>query len=263
MPICTLTPRQGWHLAAGSTGCTRQEIHLPRIPPANRLIATLPSKDRQRFVDDCDLVALVFGEILSRPGERIRHVYFPMASVISLVTPKGDRATLEVGLIGNEGMLGSSLMLGVDASPLHALVQAAGPSLRISAARFQLQFEQSAALKQRLNRYLHVQMTQLAQLALCTRFHVVEARLARWLLMTQDRTRSDQFHATHELVASLLGVRRVGVTKAASSLQENKLISYRRGHVSVLDRVGLEAAACVCYEADKAAYAQVLGSWHY
>jgi CRP-like cAMP-binding protein len=226
---------------------------------ANRLLAALPRKDRQQFLAGCEPVELVFAEVLADPGKRIRHVVFPTEGFISLTTSLDDRATLEVGLIGDEGMLGATLILGVDSSPLHALVQGEGSALRMDAARFRQELERSPALQRQLKRYLYVFLSQLAQTAACTRFHVVETRLARWLLMTQDRAHSSQFHVTHEFLAYMLGVRRVGVTKAATSLQNRRLISYTRGNITVLDRKGLVAAACSCYEADKANYYQIMG----
>jgi CRP-like cAMP-binding protein len=207
---------------------------------------------------NCESVDLVFADVLCLPGDRIHHVYFPTESFISLVAPVDGYAGLEVGMVGSEGMFGVSLMLGVDVSPLHALVQGAGQALRMNATRFRRQLASSRALRQGLNRYTYVLISQLAQTAACTRFHVVEARLARWLSMTRDRAGSDEFYLTQEFLSHMLGVRRVGVTKAASSLQKHKLISYSRGVISILDRNGLEAAACGCYLADKKTYDKIM-----
>ena len=228
------------------------------VPVANRLIAALPRKDRQRVLAACEPVDLIFAAVLAEPGERIHHVFFPTGSFISLVTPTIDHASLEVGLVGDEGMVGATLALGVNVSPLHALVQGAGPALRMEATPFRRELGLSPALLRGVKRYLYVVLGQLAQNAACTRFHVVEARLARWLLMTHDRAHTDTFHVTHEFLAAMLGVRRVGVTKAAFSLQRRALIRYHRGEVRVLDRDGLEAASCGCYAADVAIYAKAM-----
>ena len=229
-----------------------------RAPATNRLLAALPDKTSAQMLANCESVDLVFADVLCLPGDRIQHVYFPTDSFISLVAPVDGYAGLEVGMVGSEGMFGVSLMLGVDVSPLHALVQGAGQALRMNATRFRRQLASSRALRQGLNRYTYVLISQLAQTAACTRFHVVEARLARWLSMTRDRAGSDEFYLTQEFLSHMLGVRRVGVTKAASSLQKHKLISYSRGVISILDRNGLQAAACGCYLADQRTYDKIM-----
>lgn len=230
-----------------------------RIPIGNRLLAALPAKDRTHLVAGCEAATLALSEVLLEPGERIRHVHFPVSGFVSLLSPVDDSTRLEVGLVGDEGMLGTPLALGVATSPLQALVQGAGHSLRMDAASFRRELSGSAPLRHVLDRYLFVRMTQLAQAAGCTRFHLVEARLARLLLMTQDRAHRDDFRITHEFLAVMLGVRRAGVTNAASSLQRSKLIRYSRGNIAVLDRAGLEAVSCACYRSDRETYRHALG----
>jgi CRP-like cAMP-binding protein len=234
-------------------------VSTARGVAANRLLAGLPAKDRKPLIARCEEVELSFGQVLDEPGQRIGHVYFPIDSYVSLVTKVAGEASLEVGLVGDEGMHGVSLVLGIDASPLHALVQGAGTAFRMSASAFRRECGARPALQRALNRYLYVLMSQLAQTAACTRYHLIEARLARWLLMTQDRAHADTFSVTHEFLAWMLGVRRVGVTGAASALQRRQLISYRRGVVTVLNRRGLEAASCPCYRINKNVYDRVLG----
>jgi CRP-like cAMP-binding protein len=225
----------------------------------NRLIESLPSSSRLRLLAICEPVELAVGEILEDVGTPTRYVYYPTVGFISLVTAIKGRPMLEVGMVGREGMLGTQLVLGVEAAPLHAVVQGAGAAWRIGAPEFSRELARSPAMQRGLNRYVYVTMTQLASSASCLRFHQIGQRLARWLLMTQDRAHSDSFHITHEFLAYMLGVRRVGITTAASMLQRGGLIKYRRGEIQVLNRRGLKAAACSCYTADREAYTSVLG----
>ncbi len=225
----------------------------------NHLIALLPRKDRTRLLALCQQVHLTLAEVLCDPGKPTRHVYFPTTSFISLVTLVEGSPGLEVGMVGAEGMLGSELALGVVTSPLHSVVQGPGAAWRIPVAAFRAELARSPALKRLLDRYVYVLMAQLTDSAGCLRFHQIGPRLARWLLMSQDRARADKFRVTQEFLAYMLGVRRVGITTAAGSLQRAGLIEYHRGEVTVLDRKGLEAAACGCYAADRKAYAAQLG----
>lgn len=219
-----------------------------RVPIANSLLAALPYKDYQHLLPGLEEVTLTFGDTIYDPGAVIRHVYFPNDSLVSLLTLVEGHLALEVGLIGREGMLGVSLALGINVSPVRALVQGTGTALRMKSARFMQEFRRSLPMQREIYLYTHALMAQVTQTAACNRFHVVEARLARWLLMTQDRVKSDEFRLTQEFLAHMLGVRRVGVTKAASALQRQKMISYSRGNIRILDRKKLEAACCPCYE---------------
>ena len=220
------------------------------------MIARLPAADRKRLLAACEPVELVISEVLCERGKPSRDVYFPVDGFISLVAQIDSHPGLEVGMVGREGMFGAHLALGVPTEPLRALVQGPGTAWRISAASFRRELANSAALQISLNRYLYVLMAQLASSAGCLRFHVIGPRLARWLLMTHDRAHTDQFHVTHEVLSYMLGVRRVGITAAAGALQRSGLIEYRRGEMKVLDRAGLEAAACSCYATDRRAYAE-------
>jgi CRP-like cAMP-binding protein len=224
----------------------------------NHLIESLPRAARERLLALAQTVPLVLSEVLCEPGQPTRHVWFPLEGFVSLVVPVDGKPALEVGMVGNEGLLGAQLALGVATVPLHALVQGAGTALRIGSAPFRAELARSAALRRVLNRYLYVLMAQLAGSAACLRFHQIEQRLARWLLMSQDRAHDPHFHVTHEFLAYMLGVRRVGITAAAGVLQRAGLIDYRRGELRVLDRPGLEAAACACYANDRQTYAALL-----
>ena len=217
----------------------------------NSLLAALPRKSYLRLAPGLIPVDLVFGDVLYEAGDPIRDVYFPSRSLVSLLTLVEGHLALEVGMVGREGMVGIPLALGADVSPVRALVQGGGPALKMSAARFRTELKRSPPLQRELNRYVHTMIAQISQTAGCNRFHVVEARLARWLLMTRDRARSGQFRMTHEFLSHMLGVRRVGVTEAASALQRQKLIEYSRGNIRILDDRGLEAACCSCYQVVK------------
>ncbi|MDF1529061.1 MAG: Crp/Fnr family transcriptional regulator [Sedimenticola sp.] len=224
----------------------------------NRLLANLPHRVRQQVLTGCERVDLVDADILAEPGEPIRHVYFPTEGSISMLASVDGHSSLEVGLVGAEGMLGTPLILGVAVSSLRAVVRGEGSALRMTAASFRRELKQNAVLGRELNRYLYVVMDQFAQAVTCSRFHLLESRLARWLLMTHDRTHSDMFHATHKSLSRILGVRRVGVTKAATALQNKNLISYTRGDITITDRDGLEKVSCECYAFDKTAYERIM-----
>lgn len=224
----------------------------------NYLIQMLPRKDRLDLLAICEPVALDISTILCEPGMPTRFVYFPTEGFISLVARTDDSPGVEVGMIGREGMLGAQLVLGVVTAPLRALVQGQGMALRAGTAAFRNVLTDSAALQRGLDRYIYVLMAQMATSVACLRSHEIAPRLARWLLMTQDRADSDNFRVTHEFLAYMLGVRRVGVTNAAGILQRAGLIEYRRGNIQVLDRRGLEAEACACYAIDQEIYAKLL-----
>jgi len=230
----------------------------PVTAHANLLLEALPGNDRRRLIANCEPVELIFGDVLYEQGERIQHVHFPTSSFISLISSLDEHSKLEVGLIGSEGMLGTSLVLGVNIAPLQGLVQGGGSALRMDAARFSRELRRCPALQRQLENYLHVLMNQVAQMAACTRFHLVEARLARWLLMTRDRAHSNEFYLTQEFLAYMLGVRRAGINRAASALQSRKLIHYSRGKMTILDGRGMENASCGCYAGAKEMYAQVM-----
>lgn len=230
----------------------------PRGNSPNQILAALPPKERDRFLADCTQIELALGSVLYEVGDRISYVYFPTTSYISMLTTVDDESTLEVGMVGSEGMCGYTVLLGSKVSSLRALVQGAGTAWRIKTATFVRHLENTPALRALLDRYVYVILRQLAQTAACTRFHVVEKRLARWLLMTQDRAHADSFEMTQEFLAHMLGVRRVGVSKAAGVLQARKLIRYSRGSIIILNRKRLEAAACTCYRTDLDTYRQGL-----
>lgn len=222
-------------------------------PIANGLIAGLPRTEQRHLLAGCELVDLVPGKLLCQPGTPLRHACFPLSGCIALATSVKGHPPLDMAMIGSEGMLGLSLALrmGGGASML-GIVKCPGRALRMPAARFRRELASSPSLMHAVHRHLIVLLAQLARTAACTGFHEVQARLARWLLMLHDRAHADHFHMTHELLADMLGVQRSAVTIAAGMMQRARVISYSRGEIQVLDRAGLEAMACECYQASRA-----------
>ena len=224
----------------------------------NLLILLLPRKERLQLKAACKPVGFDPAQVLYEPGDRARYAYFPVQGFVSVLAMINGSPGVEVGMVGREGMLGVHLALGVRETPLKALVQGRVTAWRIEAQAFKSQLAQSPSLQRVVNQYVYVLMTQLASAVACQRFHQISGRLARWLLMSQDRACSNCFCITQEFLACVLGVRRVSITTAAGALRQRSLIDYRRGELTVLDRAGLEAAACGCYESDRQAYSHQL-----
>ena len=239
---------------ASAEGRGTTESSLP--PSSNQLIALLPASVRARLDAIGEVVELPLSQILSEAGAPTQHVHFPLDGFVSLLAQVDSEHVIEVGMVGREGMLGIQLALGVASEPLKSLVQGEGQALRIDAASFRRELAATPALRTLLDRYAYVLLAQHARAAACLRFHQIEERLARWLLMSQDRALSDVFQLTQEFLAYMLGVRRVGVTIAAGELQRRHLISYERGAMTIVDRAGLQLAACSCYASDRAVYAE-------
>jgi CRP-like cAMP-binding protein len=217
--------------------------------PTNQVLATLPREEYQRLLAGLEPVTLALGDVLHEPGELIRQIYFPnQGLLVSLLTLTQNHMALEVGLVGSEGVVGLPVAQGISTSSVRAVVRGTGTALRMESARFREVLETCPALQHALHRYTHALIAQITQTAACNHFHQVEARLARWLLTASDRLQSDHLYFTHEGLADLLGVRRVGITVAASALQQQRLIQYRRGNIAILERNGLKAAACECYQ---------------
>jgi CRP-like cAMP-binding protein len=227
--------------------------HAAAEKHGNLLLAALPDSDFARLAPMLEPVRVEVGEVLCEPGDPIKHIYFPHDSLVSLLGVAEGRMTLEVGLVGREGMLGATVALGHEVAQVRAVVQRAGSASRMGSTEFRTEFARNPSLQRVLYRYTDTLLAQAIQIAVCSRFHVLEARLARSLLITRDRLQSDKFHLTHEFLAHALGVRRVGVTKAASALQQQGLIIYSRGNIEILDLPGLAAASCKCYEIVKEA----------
>jgi CRP-like cAMP-binding protein len=218
-------------------------------PPTNRLLDALPDKEKKLLLKNSETVDLVLGDILCEPSQSPKYVYFPTTGLISLVVSVDDEAPLELAMIGNEGMLGATKILGVSDAPMRGVVQGKGRAIRILSATFDELSQSGTQFQAIIKRYLFVLMTQLSRTAGCTHYHEVSSRLARWLLMAHDRSPADKFYLTQQFLSELLGVQRSAVSIAASTLQLKELISYSRGNISILNRFGLEAASCSCYAA--------------
>ena len=218
----------------------------------NRVLAMLPKNDYRRLLPSLKTIDLVLGQVLYEPGDEIKYVYFPNDSIISLLAQLSETSSIEVGMVGNEGLVGLPVFMGVKVSSTRALVQGSGTAMRMSSAAVRQEATRLGSLHRLLHRCSHSLMVQVSQSSACNRFHFADARLARWLLMTNDRLGMETFPLTQEFLSNMLGVRREGVSKAAGALQADKLIRYSRGMITILNRPGLEANSCECYGIIKA-----------
>lgn len=225
---------------------------------ANRLIALIPPIDRAIFLEHSEMVELKVQTVLVEAGENPEHAYFPVDSVITTLLPVNGAEDIEMGLVGNEGMVNTSMVLGVRSAAFTTVVQCAGRSFKIHRRSLEQLLTTDSCLRMVLGRYIDVRMSQLAQQVACRNFHTVKQRLARWLLMTRDRAHANELFLTHEVLARMLGVRRESITQAARSLQRHGVISYTRGYVMLMDPAALEEEACACYRRDIAVYERVL-----
>src|ERR1039457_4928943 len=216
-------------------------------PKKSHLLAALPAADYARLLPELELIPMGLGEVLYEPGVKLRHVYFPTTSIVSLLYVMENGASAEIAMVGNEGVLGISLFMGGDSTPSRAVVQSAGYGFRLSAQLLKNEFERFGSTMHLLLRYTQALITQMAQTAVCNRHHSVDQQLCRWLLLSLDRLASNELTMTHELIANMLGVRREGVTDAAGKLQKLGVIHYGRGRITVLDRPKLEQLSCECY----------------
>src|SRR5512135_3352976 len=239
--------RGGKALSAPMKQRSRPPATAPRDPHQNHLLDALPAGDYTRLEPHLELVPLALGQVLYEPGVRMRYVYFPTTSIISLLYVMADGASAEIAIVGNEGMLGISLFMGGETTPSRAVVQSAGHAFRLKADLLKSEFGRFGPTMHLLLRYTQALITQMAQTAVCNRHHSVDQQLCRWLLLSLDRLPTNELTMTQELIANMLGVRREGVTEAAGKLQSSGLIQYSRGRITVMDRPGLEARVCECY----------------
>lgn len=221
--------------------------HTDPQPQQNHLLAALPAADRERIFPQLEYVPLPLGQALYESGAQMRHVYFPTTSIVSLLYVLEDGASAEIAVVGNEGIVGVSLFMGGETTPSRAVVQSAGHAYRWPGQALKNEFYLAGPMQRLLLRYTQTLMTQMAQTAVCNRHHSLDQQFCRWLLLSLDRLSSNELVMTQELIANMLGVRREGVTEAAGNVQRAGLITYQRGHITVLDRPGLEARTCECY----------------
>ena len=227
--------------------------------PGNHLLGALPTEVYQRLEPELEPITFALGEVVYESGGQMRHVYFPTTSHVSLLYTMVDGSTAEMGLVGNEGVVGIALFMGGETTPNRAMIQGGGGALRMKARAMLDEFRRGDKFQHLLLRYTQALITQISQTAVCNRLHSVEQRLCRWLLMTHDRTESDELQMTHEFISNMLGVRREGVTVAAHRLQDAGMISYTRGHINILDRQQLLAHVCECYHVVRAEHERLLG----
>ncbi|WP_414515158.1 Crp/Fnr family transcriptional regulator [Nostoc sp. PCC 9305] len=229
-------------------------------PQVNRLLAALPANDYERLIPHLKLVSLPTRQVIYEPGEPITQVYFPQNAVVSIVTIMEDGSTVEVGIVSNEGMVGIPVILGGNTTTTKAFVQVAGAGMQMDADVLRTEFNRGGAIQKLLLRYVRAVYTELTQSCACNRLHTLEERLARWLLTVSDRFESDDFPLTQEFIAQMLGVRRSGVTVAASTLSRAGMIRYQRGQISILNREDLEATSCECYQVIQKEFTRLLGN---
>ncbi len=231
-------------------------------PRRNQLLAALPDAEWQRWLSQLEWADMPLGQVLYESGRTLSHVYFPVTSIVSLLYVMEDGASAEIAVVGREGLVGISLFMGGESTPSRAVVQSAGRGLRVTAAFIKTEFNHAGPAMHLLLRYTQALITQMAQTAVCNRHHSLDQQLCRWLLLSLDRLDGPDLVMTQELIANMLGVRREGVTEAALKLQASGLIRYARGHISVLDRPGLEKRTCECYAVVKKEYDRLLRTAH-